>query len=35
VKNTIERYKGTVEVINSSGGGAQFTVRLPALQQTA
>jgi signal transduction histidine kinase len=35
VRNTIERYKGTVEVINSSGGGAQFTVRLPALEQTA
>jgi signal transduction histidine kinase len=35
VKNTIERYKGTVDVVNASGGGAQFTVRLPALQQTA
>jgi two-component system, OmpR family, sensor histidine kinase SenX3 len=35
VKNTIEQYQGTVEVINSSGGGAQFTVRLPALQQSA
>ena len=35
VKSTIERYKGTVEVVNSSGGGAQFTVRLPALQQPA
>jgi signal transduction histidine kinase len=35
VRNTIERYRGTVEVINSSGGGAQFTVRLPALEQTA
>jgi signal transduction histidine kinase len=35
VRNTIERYKGTVEVINSSGGGAQFTVRLPALEQIA
>jgi two-component system phosphate regulon sensor histidine kinase PhoR len=35
VKNTIERYQGSVEVINSSAGGAQFTVRLPALQQTA
>jgi signal transduction histidine kinase len=32
VKNTIERYKGTVTVINSSGGGAEFKVRLPALQ---
>jgi signal transduction histidine kinase len=35
VRNTIERYKGTVDVINASGGGAQFTVRLPALQQPA
>jgi signal transduction histidine kinase len=35
VKNTIEQYKGTVEVINSSGGGAQFTLRLPAFQQSA
>ena len=34
VKNTIERYKGKVEVNNSPGGGAQFTVRLPALHQT-
>jgi signal transduction histidine kinase len=33
VKNTIERYKGTVAVVNSSGGGAEFTVRLPALQK--
>src|SRR5205807_2243527 len=32
VKNTIERYKGTVEVNNSPGGGAQFTVRLPLFQ---
>jgi signal transduction histidine kinase len=35
VKTTIERYKGTVDVVNSSGGGAQFTVRLPAFPQTA
>ena len=36
VKNTIERYRGSVEVVNSTGGGAQFTVRLPAaLQHTA
>jgi signal transduction histidine kinase len=34
VKNTVERYKGTIDVRNSPGGGAQFTVRLPA-QQTA
>ena len=33
VKNTVERYKGTVEVHNSPGGGAQFTVRLPALPE--
>ncbi|MBV9505363.1 MAG: HAMP domain-containing histidine kinase [Acidobacteriia bacterium] len=32
VKNTIERYKGTVEVNNSPDGGAQFTVRLPVIQ---
>jgi signal transduction histidine kinase len=30
VKSTVERQKGTVEVHNSPGGGAQFTVRLPA-----
>jgi two-component system sensor histidine kinase SenX3 len=35
VKNTIERYKGTVQVDSSPGRGAQFTVRLPALEQTA
>lgn len=34
VKNTIERYKGTIEVDNSPDGGAQFTVRLPVFQQT-
>ena len=30
VKSTVERYKGTVDVQNSAGGGAQFTVRLSA-----
>jgi signal transduction histidine kinase len=35
VKNTIERYNGAVEVHNSSGGGAQFTVRLPAAPKVA
>jgi signal transduction histidine kinase len=30
VKSTVERQKGTVEVHNSPGGGAQFTLRLPA-----
>ncbi len=35
VKNTIERYKGTVETHNSPGGGAQFTVRLPAAPEAA
>jgi signal transduction histidine kinase len=35
VKNTIERYKGTVQVQNSPGGGAQFTVHLPAAPETA
>jgi signal transduction histidine kinase len=29
VRGTIERYKGSVEVANLPGGGAQFTVRLP------
>lgn len=32
VKNTIERYKGAVQVNNLPGGGAQFTVCLPAFQ---
>jgi len=35
VKNAIEGHKGTVDVTNSSGGGAQFTVRLPAFQQSS
>ena len=30
VKATLDRFGGTVEVCNSPGGGAQFTVRLPA-----
>lgn len=29
VKNTIERYRGTIKAHNSPGGGAQFIVRLP------
>lgn len=33
VKDTVERYKGTVQVNNSPAGGAQFTVRLPAIEQ--
>ncbi len=33
VKNTIERYKGTIQVHNSPGGGAQFTVRLPVVPE--
>jgi signal transduction histidine kinase len=33
VKTTVERQKGNVEVHNSLGGGAQFTVRLPAAPQ--
>jgi signal transduction histidine kinase len=35
VKKTIERYRGTVEVNNSPGGGAEFTVRLPVFHPTA
>jgi signal transduction histidine kinase len=34
VKNTVERYQGTVQVHNSPGGGAQFTVRLPVLPES-
>jgi signal transduction histidine kinase len=30
VKTTVERQQGSVKVQNSPGGGAQFTVRLPA-----
>jgi signal transduction histidine kinase len=33
VKDTVERYRGTVSVHNSPGGGAQFIVHLPAVQQ--
>lgn len=33
VKTTVERYKGAVAVQNSPGGGAQFTVHLPAAPQ--
>ncbi|HEX3878102.1 MAG TPA: HAMP domain-containing sensor histidine kinase [Bryobacteraceae bacterium] len=32
-KNTVEQYKGTVEAHNSPGGGAEFTVRLPAASE--
>ena len=32
VRNTIEQCQGTVEMVNA--GGAQFTVRLPAEEQT-
>jgi signal transduction histidine kinase len=35
VKSTVERFKGAVEVQNSPGGGAQFTVRLPAAPEAA
>ena len=31
VKNTIERHRGTIEVRNAPGGGAQFSVHLPAV----
>jgi two-component system sensor histidine kinase SenX3 len=34
VKDTVERHRGTVEV-QSSPGGTQFTVRLPALPEAA
>jgi signal transduction histidine kinase len=33
VRTTVERHKGAVEVHNFPGGGAQFTVRLPAAPQ--
>jgi signal transduction histidine kinase len=32
VKNTVERHRGSVAVQNSPGGGAQFTMRLPAAE---
>jgi signal transduction histidine kinase len=34
-KNTIERHKGTIEVHNSPGGGAQFIVHLPVIPAAA
>jgi signal transduction histidine kinase len=33
VKNTIGRHNGTIHVNNTLGGGAQFTVRLPAVPE--
>ena len=33
VKTTVEQQHGSVEAHNSPGGGAQFTVRLPAAAQ--
>jgi signal transduction histidine kinase len=33
VKNTIERHHGSIKAHNSPGGGAQFTVRLPAVPE--
>jgi signal transduction histidine kinase len=35
VKDTVERHRGTIVVHNSPAGGAQFTVRLPALPEVA
>jgi signal transduction histidine kinase len=35
VKSTVERQNGSVEVRNSPGGGAQFTLHLPAAPQAA
>lgn len=35
VKNTVERQGGTVAVQNSPGGGAQFTLRFPAVREAA
>lgn len=35
VKDAIERHHGTISVHNSPGGGAQFTVRLPAMPEAA
>ena len=35
VKTTVERHNGAVQVCNSAGGGAQFTVRLPAVPEAA
>ena len=33
VKETVERHRGTLTVHNSPAGGAQFTVRLPAIPE--
>jgi len=33
VKNTVERHHGSITVHNSPGGGAQFTLRLPAVPE--
>ena len=35
VKSTVERQHGSIEAQNSPGGGAQFTVRLPAAPEAA
>jgi signal transduction histidine kinase len=35
VKSTVERHRGSVVVQNSAGGGAQFTMRLPAAAEDA
>jgi signal transduction histidine kinase len=35
VRETVERHRGTVSVNNASGGGAQFTLLLPGLPETA
>jgi signal transduction histidine kinase len=35
VKETVERHQGSVEVQSPPGGGSQFTVRLPAIPETA
>ncbi len=35
VKSTVEQYRGTVEVRDSPGGGAQFIVHFPALPEAA
>jgi signal transduction histidine kinase len=34
-KDAVERHHGTIAVNNSPGGGAQFTVRLPAVPEAA
>lgn len=35
VKEAVERHAGTISLYNSPAGGAQFTVRLPALEDAA